>query len=73
MLKIKDLIEKLKELNEDDYEISLEVEPIVECIEQINGTGWETTKYRYTITLESNEVVRKYKNNHGIKEYIDKK
>lgn len=73
MLKIKKIIEKLQELNDDDYTVEMEVEPIINCIENINGDGWETTKYRYTITLESTEVTRKYKNKYGIKEYVDKK
>ena len=72
MLKVKDIIEKLQELNDNDYIVELEVEPIINCVEQLNGIGWETTKYRYIITLESEEKTRKYKNDHGIKEYLDK-
>lgn len=72
MLKIKNIIERLEELNEDEYTIEMEIEPIVNCIEQLDGIGWETTKYRYTIILESQETTRPYKNNNGIKEYIDK-
>lgn len=33
MLKIEDIIKKLQELNEDDYKISMEIEPIIDCIE----------------------------------------
>lgn len=73
MLKIEDIIKKLQELNEEDYTIELEVEPIVDCVEQYDGTGFETTKYRYTIVLENkNAIIRKYKNKFGYKEYIDK-
>lgn len=73
MLKIKDIIEKLQELNDDDYTVELEVEPIINCIELACGTSRETTKYRYIITLEGNEKTREYKNEHGIKKYLDKK
>lgn len=70
-IKIKDVIKKLQELNDDDYKINIEVEPIINCIESINGDGWETTRYQYTIVLEGKEIVRKYKNEHGIKKYVD--
>jgi len=69
-VKIKDVIKKLEELKEEDYKIYMEVEPIVNCIEQLNGLGYETTTYQYTITLERNPIVRRYKNTNGIKEYL---
>ena len=69
-MKIKDVIKKLEELKEEDYKIYMEVEPIVNCIEQLNGIGYETTTYQYTITLERNPIVRRYKNTNGIKEYL---
>lgn len=69
MLKIRDVIDKLQKLNEDEYTISVEVEPIVECMENLIGNGIETIKYRYTITLESQEVTRRYTKKNGIKEY----
>ena len=72
-MKLKDVISKLQELDGDDFIVEIEVEPIVNCLEQLDGIGWETTKYRYTITLESKEVTRKYKNRHGIKEYLESK
>ncbi len=72
MLKIKDVIDKLQELNEEEYTIEMEVEPIVNCYEQLNGDGLETIKYRYNIILESKEKSRRYKNKNGIKEYMDR-
>lgn len=72
-MKIKDIIQRLQELDDKEYIVEMEVEPIVSCIEQVNGIGWETTKYRYTITLESKKITRKYKNKGGYKEYLDKK
>ena len=72
-MKIKDIIKRLQELDDKEYIVEMEVEPIVSCIEQLNGIGWETTKYRYTITLESKEITRKYKNEYGLKKYLDKK
>ena len=72
MLKIKDIIEKLQELNDDEYTITMEIEPIIDCYENIAGDGIETIKYRYTITLESQEKSRRYKNKYGIKEYLEK-
>ena len=69
MLKIEDIIKKLQELNEDDYKISMEIEPIIDCIEHLDGTGWETTTYTYTITLESRPTIKKYVNKNGVKEY----
>ena len=72
MLKIKDVIDKLQELNEEEYTIEMEVEPIVNCYEQLNGDGLETIKYRYNIILESKEKSRRYKNKNGIKEYMNR-
>lgn len=74
-MKIDDIIKKLQELKEDDYKIYIEIEPTIDCIEQFDGTGFETTTYQYTITLKGNPVVRQYKNVNGIKEYLgsDKK
>lgn len=69
MLKIEDIIKKLQELNEDNYKISMEIEPIIDCIEQLDGTGCETTTYTYTITLESSPTIKKYVNKNGVKEY----
>lgn len=69
-MKIKDVIKKLEELKEEDYKIYMEVEPIVDCIEQLDGTGYETITYKYNITLERNPIIRKYKNINGIKEYL---
>lgn len=69
-MKISDIIKKLQELNDDDYTINIEIEPIINCIENINGEGLETIRYQYTIILESKEIIRKYKNKHGIKEYV---
>jgi uncharacterized protein (UPF0335 family) len=69
-VKIKDIIKKLEELKEEDYKIYMEVEPIVDCLEQLDGTGYETTTYQYTIKLERNPIVRHYKNINGIKEYL---
>lgn len=74
MLKIKDVIEKLQELNDDDYLVSFEIEPEINCYEQLNGAGFEEIKYRYTIILEQNNVtIRKYINKYGIKEYVREK
>ena len=74
MLKIKDVIEKLQELNNDDYLVSLEIEPEINCYEQLNGDGFEAIKYRYTIILEQkNATIEKYINKHGIKEYVREK
>ena len=72
MLKIKDVIDKLQELNEEEYTIEMEVEPIVNCYEQVNGDGLKTIKYRYNIILERKEKSRRYKNKNGIKEYMDR-
>lgn len=69
-IKLKDIINKLKELDEDNCIIGFEVEPDVNCIEDYSGNGWETTKYTYTIIIKGNEIVRRYKNHGGIKEYI---
>jgi len=69
-MKIEDIIKKLQELQEEDYKIYMEVEPIVDCIEHLDGTGYETTIYQYTITLEKNPIIRRYKNINGIKEYL---
>lgn len=69
-MKIKDVIKKLEELKEEDCKIYMEVEPIVDCIEQLDGTGYEAITYQYTITLERNPIVRHYKNINGIKEYL---
>lgn len=71
-MKIKDIIEKLQELNDEEYIVNMEIEPIVNCMENIAGDGIETIKYRYVIILEGQEKSRKYKNKYGIKEYIDK-
>ena len=68
-MKIEDIIKKLQELQEKDYKIYMEVNPIVDCLEQLDGTGYETITYQYTITLERNPIVRHYKNINGIKEY----
>lgn len=70
MIKIKDIIEKLQELNEEEYIASMEIEPIVTRLENISGDGIETIKYRYTITLEGQEETRKYKNKYGMIEYV---
>lgn len=72
-MKLKDIIQKLQELNSDDFVVEMQVEPIINCIEQLDGIGWETTRYRYTIILESKDITRKYKNKHGIKEYLETK
>lgn len=72
-MKLEYVIKKLQELNSDDYRVGMEVEPIIDCVEQLDGTGWETTKYRYTIVLEGKEVIRPYKNHYGVKEYLDSK
>lgn len=72
-MELKDIIQKLQELNSDDYVAEMQVEPIINCIEQLDGIGWETTRYRYTIILESKDITRKYKNKHGIKEYLETK
>lgn len=69
MLKIRDVIDKLQELNEEEYIIDFQAEPIVECMENLLGNGIETIKYRYTITLESQEATRRYTKKNGIKEY----
>ena len=69
-MKIKDIIKKLQELQEEDYKIHMEIEPIVDCVENYDGTGWETTKYQYTIILEGKMLVRPYKNINGMREYI---
>lgn len=71
MINVEDIIKKLQELDNNDYKVYMEVDPIVECAESCDGMGWETTRYRYLITLESKDYVRPYKNNHGIREYID--
>ena len=72
-MKLKDIIQKLQELNGDDFAVEMQVEPIINCVEQLDGIGWETTRYRYTIILESKDITRKYKNKHGIKEYLESK
>lgn len=69
-MKIKDIIKKLEELKEEDCKIYMEIEPMIDCIEQLDGTGYETTTYKYSITLERNPIIRKYKNINGIKEYL---
>ena len=69
-MKIKDVIKKLEELKEEDCKIYMEIEPMIDCIEQLDGTGYEITTYRYTITLERNPIIRKYKNINSIKEYL---
>ena len=69
-IKIKDIINKLKKLDENDYTIGFEVEPVVDCFEDLFGNGIETIKYIYTITMTSSEISRRYKNHNGIKEYI---
>ena len=70
-IKIKDIIEKLQELNDEDYKVYIKVEPEVELFENYNGTGTELTKYVYNIILESNETTRMYKNEHGIRKYLE--
>lgn len=70
-MEIKDIIEKLQELNNEEYIVNMEVEPIIDCYETLDGNGIETIKYRYIIILESKEKNRKYKNNNGIREYKD--
>lgn len=73
MLKIKDIIEKLRELNEEDYFVNIEVEPIINCYEQFDGNGYEEIKYRYTIILENkNPTIRRYENKNGVKNYKEK-
>ena len=69
-MKIKDIIKKLEELKEEDCKIYMEIEPMIDCIEQLDCTGYEITTYKYNITLESNPIVRHYKNINGIKEYL---
>lgn len=70
-IKIKDIIEKLQELNGEDYKVYIKVEPEVELFENYDGTGIELTKYVYNIILESNETTRMYKNEHGIRKYLE--
>ena len=70
-IKVKDVIKKLQELDGDDYKVYLEVQPNVERLEDCDGNGWETTKYVYTIILESEEIRRRYKNNLGTIKYIE--
>ena len=70
-IKVKDVIKKLQELDDRDYKVYLDVKPTVDCLESVDGTGWETTKYTYTIILESDEIVRRYKNDCGVRKYIN--
>ena len=69
-IKVEDIIKKLQELQNQNYNVYLEVTPNVERLENCDGTGWETVKYTYTIILEGEEIRRRYKNNNGIIEYI---
>ena len=67
---LKNIIEKLQQLNEDNFTVDISVEPIVECFETLLGDGIEETKYIYKIELSQKEPYRrKYKNKFGIKEY----
>lgn len=70
-IKVEDIIKKLQELQNQNYKVYLEVTPTIDCLESVDGTGWETTKYTYTITLESDEIVRRYKNDCGVRKYIN--
>ena len=56
-MKIKDIIKKLEELKEEDCKIYMEIEPMIDCIEQLDGTGYEITTYKYLIS--GNGQVRK--------------
>ena len=71
-MKIKDIIKRLQELNNEECIVNMEVKPIIECFEDLYGNGIETIKYQYTIEIEGKETTQKYKNNHGIKEYLKK-
>ena len=70
-IKIKDVIKKLQELNDEDYKVYIKVEPEVNLFENYDGTGVEVTKYVYNITFESNEIARPYENKHGIRKYLE--
>ena len=69
-MKIKELIKKLQQLNENDYTIYCDVEPEVNRMENISGKGVETFRYIYKITLVSKEKSRKYKRKNDIIEYL---
>ena len=70
MLKIEDIINRLKVLKEEDYFVSFNIEPTIDCFETYNGDGYEEIKYTYTITLEQKEpTIRKYKKIGSFKEY----
>ena len=73
MIKIEDIINRLKILNEEDYIVSLDIEPNITCYEMLSGEGYEETKYTYTITIEQKKpTVREYINRFGVKTYIEK-
>lgn len=69
-MKLSEVIEKLQELNEEDFRINIEVEPEVNRYENVDGTGIETISYTYVITLQSFEKSRRYKRKGVTIEYL---
>ena len=70
---LKEVIEKLQELNEEDFSITMEVIPLVERYEFVNGEGKEKITYSYNIKLLGKAKIREYTNKCGIIEYKENK
>lgn len=61
-MKLSQLIEELKKLNEDDYNVSISIEPIINEYKNFDGTGARFIKYRREIIIEDRkEIVEEIK------------
>lgn len=68
-MQIKDIIEKLQNLNEEEFTAQIEFNPIVDNVEYTDGTGLEIVNDMYIITLQKKAKVKTYKNINGVKKY----
>ena len=68
-MEIKDIIEKLQNLNEDDFTAQIEFDPIIDNVEYTDGTGLEIKNDRYIIVLQKKAKVKTYRNINGMKTY----
>ncbi len=56
-MKLNQLIEELKKLKEDDYNISISIEPIINEYKNCDGSGTRFIKYRREIIIEDKKEI----------------
>ena len=73
-MKLKEIIELLKELNEEDYYIKIENDPIIEEFVRFNGDGIATFKKHFYIEFTGKETqYEKFESTCGIKKFKNQK